>query len=50
MLLQCPETNRWGYQFLNAEWLKINEEVAYKKIIGCKLIMLQIKGLWNVFV
>jgi hypothetical protein len=50
MLLKCPEINRWRYQFLNAEWLKINGEVAYKKIIVCKLKMLQIKGLWNVFV
>jgi hypothetical protein len=23
------------YKFLSAEWLKISEEVAYKKIIGC---------------
>jgi hypothetical protein len=35
ILLKCLEPKRWRYQFLSAEWLKIIEEVAYKKMIGC---------------
>jgi hypothetical protein len=35
ILLKCAETKRWMYQFLMAEWLKVNVEVAYRKIVGC---------------
>jgi hypothetical protein len=38
ILLKCPETKSWRYQFLSAGWLKINEEVAYRKIVGCNSI------------
>jgi hypothetical protein len=32
-LLKCPGTKRWTYQFLSAQWLKIN-----RKIVVCKSI------------
>jgi hypothetical protein len=35
ILLKCPETNRCRYIFPSNEWVKINEEVAYKKTIEC---------------
>jgi hypothetical protein len=49
ILLKCPETKRWRYQFLSAEWLKINEEVAYRKTAGCNSIN-KLKGLREVFI
>jgi hypothetical protein len=44
ILLKCPETKRWRYQFLSAEWLKIKEEVMYRKIWGCNSIT-KLRGL-----
>jgi hypothetical protein len=35
ILLKCPETNRCRYILPSNEWVKINEEVAYKKTIEC---------------
>jgi hypothetical protein len=44
ILLKCPETKRWRYQFLSAEWLTIKEEVVYRKIGGCNSIAI-LRGL-----
>jgi hypothetical protein len=35
ILLKCSETYKWRNQFLSAEWLKISEEMAYKRRVSC---------------
>jgi hypothetical protein len=34
-LVSCPETKKWRMPFVNKEWLFINGELAYKKIVSC---------------
>jgi hypothetical protein len=29
------ETKNWGEEYVNSNWLNINEDIAYKKIISC---------------
>jgi hypothetical protein len=35
ILLKCSETRKWREQFLSRKRLRLNEWVAYKKIINC---------------
>jgi hypothetical protein len=35
ILLKCSETRKWREQFLSRKWLRLNEWIAYKKIINC---------------
>jgi hypothetical protein len=35
-LLKCSETKKWREEGVNSNWLNINEDLAYRKIISCK--------------
>jgi hypothetical protein len=35
ILLECPETKSWRKEMLCKQWLDINEEVVYRKILSC---------------
>jgi hypothetical protein len=35
IVLKCFETKKWREEYVNSNWLNINEDLAYKKIIGC---------------
>jgi hypothetical protein len=35
ILLKCSETRKWREQFLSRKWLRLNELIAFKKIINC---------------
>jgi hypothetical protein len=39
ILLKRLETRNWRDQFLSRKWLKLNEGLAYKKIINCTNII-----------
>jgi hypothetical protein len=41
---EISRNEKWRCQFLSTEWLKIIEEVAYKKIIGCNNVS-KLRGL-----
>jgi hypothetical protein len=36
ILLRCEESKKWREEWVNSNWPNINEDIAYKKIIGCK--------------
>jgi len=38
-VLHVFDSQRWQVQFLRNKWLRINEEIAYQKVIICKKIM-----------
>jgi hypothetical protein len=42
IFLKFPETKRWRY--LGTEWLQVNEEVAYRKMVGCNSVA-KLRGL-----
>jgi HKD family nuclease len=35
ILLKCSETKKWKEECVNSNWLNINQELAYRKIISC---------------
>jgi hypothetical protein len=35
ILLKCSETKKWREECVNSNWLNINEDLAYRKIISC---------------
>jgi hypothetical protein len=35
IVLKCFETKKWREEYVNSNWLNINEDLAYKKIISC---------------
>jgi hypothetical protein len=35
ILLRCNESKKWREEWVNSNWPNINEDLAYKKIIGC---------------
>jgi hypothetical protein len=35
ILVKCSETKKWKEECVNSNWLNINEDLAYKKIISC---------------
>jgi hypothetical protein len=35
ILLKCPETKKWREECVSSNWLSINEDLAYRKIISC---------------
>jgi hypothetical protein len=35
VLLKCSETRKWREQFLRRKWFRLNEWIAYKKIVNC---------------
>jgi hypothetical protein len=35
ILLKCSETKQWREEYVNSNWLNINEDLAYRKIISC---------------
>jgi hypothetical protein len=35
IVLKCFEKKKWREEYVNSNWLNINEDLAYKKIIGC---------------
>jgi hypothetical protein len=35
ILLKCSETKMWREECVNSNWLNINEDLAYGKIISC---------------
>jgi hypothetical protein len=35
IILKCFKTKKWGEECVNSNWLNINENLAYKKIISC---------------
>jgi hypothetical protein len=37
--LKCSETRKWREQFLSRKWLRLNEWIAYNKIINCTNII-----------
>jgi hypothetical protein len=39
ILLKRSETRKWREKFLSRKWLKLNEWIAYKKIINCTNII-----------
>jgi hypothetical protein len=39
ILLKCSETRKRREQFLSRKWLRLNEWIAYKKIINCTNII-----------
>jgi hypothetical protein len=36
MLLKCSEMKKWREECVNSNWLNINEDLAYRKIISCR--------------
>jgi HKD family nuclease len=34
ILLKCSETTKWREEYVNSNWLNINEDLAYRKIIS----------------
>jgi hypothetical protein len=39
ILLKCSETRKWREKFLSRKWLRLNEWIAYTKIINCTNII-----------
>jgi hypothetical protein len=37
--LNCSETKKWKEEFVCSKWLKINQDIAYRKITNCTNIM-----------
>jgi hypothetical protein len=35
ILLKCSETKYWREESVNSNWMNINEDLAYRKIISC---------------
>jgi hypothetical protein len=35
VLLKCSQTKKWIEECVNSNWLNINEDLAYRKIISC---------------
>jgi hypothetical protein len=35
ILLKCKESKKWREEWVNSNWPNINEDLVYKKIIGC---------------
>jgi hypothetical protein len=35
ILLKFSETKKWWEECVNSNWLNINEDLAYRKIISC---------------
>jgi hypothetical protein len=35
ILLKCKESNKWREEWANSNWLNINEDLVYKRIICC---------------
>jgi hypothetical protein len=35
IVLKCFETKKWREEYVNSNWLNINEDLAYKNIISC---------------
>jgi hypothetical protein len=35
IILKCLGTNKWREEYVNSNWLNMNEDLAYKKIISC---------------
>jgi hypothetical protein len=35
IILKCLETDKWRDEYVNSNWLNMNEDLAYKKIIIC---------------
>jgi hypothetical protein len=35
IVLKCFETKKWREEYVNSNWLNINEDLAYKKTISC---------------
>jgi hypothetical protein len=35
IILECCETKKWWEKYAHSNWLNINEDLAYKKIISC---------------
>jgi hypothetical protein len=35
IILECCETKKWREKYVHSNWLNINEDLAYKKIISC---------------
>jgi hypothetical protein len=35
IVIKCFETKKWREEYVNSNWLNINEDLAYKKIISC---------------
>jgi hypothetical protein len=36
VLLVCTETKKWRAEFLCKKWMELDQDLAFKKIIGCK--------------
>jgi hypothetical protein len=35
LLLNCAESKNWRTQYMSKEWLFINEQLPYRKILNC---------------
>jgi hypothetical protein len=35
VVLKCFEIKKWREEYVNSNWLNINEDLVYKKIISC---------------
>jgi hypothetical protein len=35
ILLKCKESKKWREEWVNSNWPSINEDLVYKKIVGC---------------
>jgi hypothetical protein len=35
IVLKCFATKKWREEYINSNWLNINEDLAYKNIISC---------------
>jgi hypothetical protein len=38
ILLKCTETKKWREECVNSNWLIINEDLPYRKIISCTIV------------
>jgi hypothetical protein len=35
IILKCLETKKWREEYVNSNWLNMNDDLAYKKITSC---------------
>jgi hypothetical protein len=33
--LSCPESRKWGMEFLSKKWMGMNEDAACRKTLSC---------------
>jgi hypothetical protein len=46
IILKCLETKKWREEYVNSNWLNMNEDLAYNKVIRC-INVDRLKALWK---